>query len=169
MNTLNFERQIVDELIAAEPPAILAYMLELEKTQRLVDGVCNEQDGALEAFAAETEQMRQHYAEAEAAAYKAIAPYHFTDEAAYLHEAERQLAEAMRPPFWLDSDTTVNLPPATQAAIAYGDWNPAEHIPADPSVMSQSGWVCNSRRAAIKAAYEKQLHEEYNALFTKGK
>lgn len=47
----------------------------------------------------------------------------------------------------------------------YDYWNPADHIPADPSVMSQKGWVCNSKRAAIKAAYEKQLHEEYNALW----
>jgi hypothetical protein len=39
-------------------------------------------------------------------------------------------------------------------------------VPADPTDMYQKGWVCNSRRAAIKQAYERQLHQEYNALFT---
>jgi hypothetical protein len=38
-------------------------------------------------------------------------------------------------------------------------------VPADPRDMYQKGWVCNSRRAAIKQAYERQLHQEYNALF----
>jgi hypothetical protein len=58
-------------------------------------------------------------------------------------------------------------PPAESCGI---DWldagEPLDHVPADPSVMYQAGWVFNSRRAEIKAAYEKQLHKDYNALWT---
>lgn len=90
-------------------------------------------------------------------------------------EREQQAREADTIREWLDdADTTVNLPPAQQAALAYGDavdldeWQPLEHVPDDPAEMYKPGWVFNTRRAAIKNAYEKKLHKDYNALWTKG-
>lgn len=46
----------------------------------------------------------------------------FTDEAAFLTEAERQLQEAKRPPFWLDEPQDVG----TATAAVFGDLDIAE-------------------------------------------
>lgn len=63
-----------------------------------------------------------------------------------------------------NEDLQASAEPATvteATEAAYGALDLLSQVPNNPNEMYQAGWVMNSRRAAIKQAYENNLHKEW--------